>query len=77
VSVVPADFRCDEEGSDVEPEDWRARRVALGLSIYAFAQLAGLAERTVILIEAGLRKPRPTTQIALRRGLRRAEERAG
>jgi DNA-binding XRE family transcriptional regulator len=58
----------------VDSEDWRAKRVALGLSTYALAQLAGLAERTVVLFEAGRTKPRPTTQVALRRGLRRAAE---
>jgi DNA-binding XRE family transcriptional regulator len=61
----------------VDYDDWQAKRIALGLSTYAFAQLAGLTERTIVMLEAGLTTPRPTTQVALRRGLRRALEQAG
>ncbi len=56
------------------PDDCRARRVALGLSLGRLAILAGLAERTVWQFEMARVAPRPGTLIALRRGFRAAEQ---
>jgi transcriptional regulator with XRE-family HTH domain len=53
-------------------EECRARRAAAGLTPYQLARLAGLAERTVVLFEAG-RSARAGTLIALRRAFRSLE----
>ena len=55
------------------PDDCRARRVELGLTLGRLANLAGLAERTVWQFEMARVAPRQGTLIALRKGFRAAE----
>jgi len=56
------------------PEQCRAERERLSVTVGALASAAGLAERTVKLFEESRVSPRPGTLIALRRGLRRLQE---
>lgn len=55
-------------------DECRMRRSAAGLTTYQLARLSGLAERTIILFEAG-RAARAGTLIALRRAFRAVEAR--
>lgn len=56
------------------PQDCRARRSELGLTLGRLASLSGLAERTVWQFEAARVAPRQGTLIALRKGFRAAEQ---
>lgn len=65
--------RAVDPADRLTPQVCRERRTRLGLTTWRLANLAGLAERTVLQFEAGAVSPRPGTLIALRRAFRAAE----
>jgi DNA-binding XRE family transcriptional regulator len=58
----------------MSPEECLGRRSRLALTRESLARLAGVAERTIRMLEEGRVSPRPTTLVALRRGFRLAEQ---